>query len=135
MAVQPADLLTPTGRLERKVLWPGVSLTKVTEYLTAYLADADQQPAFDEITDVVVADRARKAWAYYRAFDEVYQRLLAQPSTVADSDEGSQSYVFTQITSMGERAAEQKALFDSIIEEETGEGADEDFTTLRSLRD
>ena len=136
MAVQPADLLTPAGRLERAVLWPGQSESKVLAYLTAYLADADDQPSFEDIEDETASDRARKAWAYYRAKDEQFNRMMSQPASVEDSDEGSQQYLITQLRMVEEERDKWLALFDSIIEEETG--FDEDavsYTTLRSLRD
>ncbi len=134
MAVNPADLLTPLGRLDRKVLWPGTSSLTVTTYLPAYLADAAAEAV--EITDTAANDKAQKWWAYYRAYDEVYQRLLSQPASVSDSDEGSQSYLVAQIEMMRDRAGEALTAFNEIVEAETATDPEEDsYTVLRSMRD
>jgi hypothetical protein len=134
VAVTAASLLSPTGRLDRKVLWPGVSASKVNEYLAAYITDGETEA--EAITDETAQDRAVKQWAYYRAFDEVYQRLVSQPASVADADEGSQSYLVTQMQLMKERRDEALAAFEAILEEETGEDPAEDsYTVITSLRD
>jgi hypothetical protein len=135
VAVQPADLLntaSPAGRLDRTVVWPGVSASKVLAKLAGFLADAAVEAA--EITDTTANDRAQKAWAYYRAKDEQFQRMIGNPAQVSDADEGSQAYTEAQIAEVKAERDSWRALFDSILEEETVADAGS-FMILQSLRD
>lgn len=123
MTVQAEDLLAPAGRLDAAVLWIGVSSDNVNTKLEAYLTDAAVRVA--DIADADDADSATKAWAYYRAYDGIYQQMVRLPSTVEFSDEGSGSYLVTQMQLMkdlrDEALAEFTALLDAaaVVTEET----------------
>lgn len=135
MSVDAADLLTPRGRLEALVLWPLADAQVVQATIEAYLADAAAQPGVADL-DSDDYDAALTTWAYYRAKDEELQRILGRPSSVDDSDEGSQSYLVTQMTMIREERDRWKAEFDAIMEEATGEvPAAASYATLRSYRD
>lgn len=131
MAVAPADLLTPRGRLERKVIWPGLSAGKVTEFLTAYLAEAAVEAA--AISDATQKEKAEKAWAYYRAKDEQFNRMIGQPAQVSDADEGSQTYTADQIAEVKAERDSWRALFDTILEE-TGVSSAVAYAVITSFR-
>ena len=133
MALSPEDLRDPLGLLDAAVLWPGQSLDTVDARLQAYLDEAvTKTAAFTDTTDQV---EAQKQWAYFRAYDAVYQRLVSLPSTVAFQDEGSGSYLVTQMQLMKERRDDARAAFEE-LEDALDAVVDElDFTTLRSFRD
>ena len=85
------DLLSPDGRLIPKVHFPGQSLTSVKKKLNKFLElakvegeDTEDPPAF------------QRARAYYRAFDEVYQRLIVVAADIS-VDEGRRAYLNTQL--------------------------------------
>lgn len=132
MAVQTSALLSPSGRLVGEIHFPGKSAAQVEEKLAGFLTDATARAG--EITDDDASDRFVTAWAYYRAFDEVYQRLALMPASVADSDEGSSSYLVTQIEMVRDLRDEMKDEADAILVEEAVE-EDEAFTIVKSLRD
>lgn len=119
MAVVAADL-----RLNAAALWPGESPTKLDERLGGYLTAAAAKAAALETEDV---DAGTIAWARYLAFDDVYQRLMALPSSVTDSDEGASSYLVTQIQMMKDER-------DAALAEFTGLEAEVDAPTESNLQ-
>jgi hypothetical protein len=134
MAVAPADLLTPRGRLDEKVIWPGVPNKTVLATLAAYLEDGLAQDGVADL-DEEAQDRALRAWSYYRGKDEQFQRMLGQPASVQDSDEGSSSYLVTQMTLVQAERDKWLEEFEAILEEETGEPpSDETFGIITSYR-
>lgn len=120
MAYHAADTLIPKGRLNPAALWPGVDGNVVRENLEQYLAEGYSKTADDE---------AARTWAYYRAYQEVYERLLLTPSTVSINDEGSASYLLTQMEHVGQLADAALAEFEGLAAE-TGS----DFGVITSLR-
>jgi hypothetical protein len=114
VTVQAEELLSPTGRLQPKVLWPGVSPEDVNEKLEAFLTEAAVKVA--DLEDATDVDTATTAWAYYRAFDEVYLRLVGLPSTVDFRDEGSGSYLVTQMNLMKELRDQALVEFTAILD-------------------
>lgn len=132
MALHASDLLTPKGRLNAAALWPAEELDAVTEKLEEYLAEGYTKA---EVLALSVGDRDEPArlWANYRAYQEVYERLLLLPSTVSTSDEGSSSYLLTQMEHVGELAeAELTAYRDEVGALTTDEAAT--YGVIRSLR-
>src|SRR5215208_1439014 len=96
----PSELLSPKGRLNAGALWPGVDLNEVVGFVGEYLTEGYVKAS--EISDADAMDEAARQWAYYRAYQEVYERLLLLPSTVSSSEEGSSSYLLTQMEHVGE---------------------------------
>lgn len=115
MALHAVDLLTPRGRLNGAALWPGVVTDVVEESLEAFLDEG-----YGLAVGVSDPDEAARLWAYYRAWDETHQRLLAMPSSVQTSDQGSASYLQVQITEFGRLAAGAKVEFDALVAEAAG---------------
>jgi hypothetical protein len=112
-----SDLLYPKGELEAAVLWPGVDPTVVVGNLEEHLTEGYAKAA--AITDAATKDQAARQWAYAKAYGGVYRRILALPSTVSTSDEGSSSYLLTQMEHIGELAEAAMAEFDRILAEAT----------------
>lgn len=104
-------------------------MSEVNAKLETFLVEG-----YEEAAGVAVEgkDGAARLWAYWRAWDEVYQRLLVMPSTVETSDQGSSSYLLTQMEHVGELAAEAKAEFDGIIS--TVENTVPTYGVIRSYR-
>ncbi len=116
MAVAGSDLLSPVGRLIPAVHFPGQSTGTVSAKLDEFVADGARRAS--AVSDATAKDDAVRLWGYYRAFDEVYQRLMVQPASAADSDEGSRSYLQGQIDAA---KAERDAMleeFEDLLEEE-----------------
>jgi hypothetical protein len=116
MAVDAAALLTPAGRLDPEVLWPDLSLTKVKARLTAFLADGYAQ---EGVSDGAQAqqDRFARSWAYGRSYGEVYERLVALPTSVEVTGKGASSYLVTQVQLMKELRDEAYAAAAAVLEE------------------
>lgn len=92
------NLLSPDGRLIPKVHFPGQSLTSVKRKLAKFIANAKTDATAANIPeDTLRAFQAAKA--YYRAFDEVYQRLIVVAASVT-VDEGNRSYLRDQIVAV-----------------------------------
>lgn len=112
MSVGNDDLLTPKGRLFADALWPEESKAKVNARLTAYIAEAGVKVA---ALDAAKVDEATKHWCYYRAYDEVYQTMVAMPSSVSSDQEGSGSYLGQQIALMKELRDQALAEFAELL--------------------
>lgn len=75
MALEPADLIEPKGRLQES-LFPGEDmLALVTGWLTKAAAKATLAGNF--------IDAATEAYAYYLAYSHVADRLAGQPNSVS----------------------------------------------------
>lgn len=108
MPLRAQDLLDPDGELVAADLWPDDDESTVEDRLDAYLADGYVKAG-------AVGDEAARQWAYHRAYKGVYTRLLAQPSSVSLSDEGSASYTQTQIAAVGALADQALATFEGLM--------------------
>ena len=130
MAVEAADLLFPVGPLEAAVLWPGISPTTVKGYLDAFIADGVARVATWDAAD---RDAGTRAWAKYRTYDAVFNRLVALPGTVAFQDEGSGGYFVTQMQYMQEQRDAALAEF-TALEVGTGVVDQASYGVITSLR-
>lgn len=76
MALEPADLIEPAGRLQDS-LFPGEDLLALA---TAWLATA-----YTKVSDVSgsLIDAAATAYTYYLAYSHVADRLAGQPNSVS----------------------------------------------------
>ncbi len=128
-----ADLLSPVGRIDPAVHFPGETTRQVEARVQAYLTDATTRTA--AFTDETTGDEARTAWAYYRAYDAVYQRMVSLPSSVAFTDEGSGSYLVTQMQLIKDERDAAFEEYEELVDLLDAEDEDTTFTTLRSLRD
>ena len=131
MPLTAQDLLTPRGRLNGAALWPGVSAEEVDETLGTYLDEGYAKP---EVAALAVGDRDDPArlWAYHRAYQEAYERLLLTPSTVNTSDQGGSSFLLTQIEHVGELAVAALAEFNDAVGEAADSGSD--WPVIMTLR-
>lgn len=105
MAVTPADLLAPNGMLESS-LFPGEDPASLETRLNTYIVEAAAR------TD---NDAAVKAWAYHRAFLAVYIRLTSKPASVEFEDQGSHSYLITQIENVYRLSQEYRDEYDRLV--------------------
>jgi hypothetical protein len=115
----PAALIDPVGPLETR-LFPGedaITLTaRVQAYLDAGYADSrivaigDDTPA-----DAALQDQMARAYALWRAYDAVYQRMLSEPLTVNVAEKGGHGYSTAQIDGMQARAEQYLAELNALI--------------------
>ena len=140
MAMIATDCLTPSGRLNGAALWPkggrtnpkGYNESEVGETLSAYLQEGYAKA---EVVALAAADQDEPArlWAYYRAYQEAYERLLLMPSSVSVSDQGSSGYTQAQIELVGSLASGALAEFTDLLEE-LGTIEEAGYTVITSLR-
>lgn len=76
MALQPADLIEPAGRLQAALFPGGDIVTLVTGWLAAAYTKTGGISAN-------LADAAATAYTYYLAYSYVADRLAAQPNSVS----------------------------------------------------
>ncbi len=131
MAVETSDLLSPLGRLQPAVLWPGLTTTQVTRKLEGFLEAAAAQGLMFATT--AAADAWTSLWAQRRGFEEVYDRLMVMPSTVDVTNRGSTSYTGAQLDALKAKIDALTVAIDALEEGETAEdeGA---YTVIQSLR-
>lgn len=116
MSVATTDFTKAGGLLNTKALWPGLSPTKVTEKFTAWLDDAAAQPGIVAQTAGDQQDLATRQWTLYRAWDDVYQVRLGNPSSVSVDQEGSSGYTQGQIDAAREERDQALLRYEAAIE-------------------
>lgn len=112
MAVKPSDLLSPIGKID-KAFFPGEDDTTLEERLQAYINEGAL--LVTSLATSAEQDAATTLWAYYRAFEAVYMRLMATPSSVSIADEGSTSFSSQQIAMFGTTAQQFRTAFDAAL--------------------
>lgn len=125
MSVAAHQCLTPLGRIDPAIVWPGLKADKVGAKLDAFIKEGDGLSSQN--------DEATKVWVYYRAKDEQYQRLVGMPSSVQDSDEGGSSYLWSQIEAVRQERDNLLAEFEDMLEAGPGDVGGE-YTVVQSLR-
>lgn len=75
--MEPTDFISPAGLLTTD-LFPGRDLTALVE---AWLAEAESKSS--AAATLEQQNEAIKAWVYYRAYFDVWQRLSSNPSSLA----------------------------------------------------
>lgn len=115
MTIAPADLIDPVGPLETR-LFPGEDGLKLTARAQAYLDAAYDDPrlvAVGDDTDEAEAlqDQMARAYALWRAYGAVFQRMVNEPNAVnVGTEKGSHAYTDKQ-------RDEMKALRDGYLAE------------------
>lgn len=114
-----ADVSTPTGELDRALLFPSLTQAQFEEKIDGWIADA--------IARVPTAsDAAIIAWVYHRAFSAVHVRLAATPHRADLEEGGSYSYLQSQIKAFKDLADywdEQWDLLITVVGTETTQPA------------
>lgn len=125
MTVQASDLVSPIGRLQPAILWPGLPAAKVDEKLAGFLTAAAATATAEGLTfaDTTAADAWTTRWAQRRALQEVYDRLMMLPSSVTANDEGSASYTAAQMEALKEQIDALTAELEELVEEDVVEAS------------
>jgi hypothetical protein len=106
MAITGTDLIAPKGELDLS-LFPGDTEIDLSERLDAFLLEAEGKKAG-------VSDDGKKAWAYHRAFRQIFIRLSNFPASEVD-DQGNVKYSDAQIQNFSTIAEDYKEQWDEII--------------------
>jgi hypothetical protein len=114
--VASSDLIEPTGPLTPS-LFPGEDANKLSDRVDAYIAAAEND------TRVIAAiaanpdneDRATRAYALYRAYSAVVQRMNAEPLSVTAFEKGGHGYSVSQISAMQALADQYSGELDALI--------------------
>lgn len=117
MSVTAQDLKQPRGHLERSLFPSDIDEPAFDARLTGYLTDAAAKVAEFGLVDDV--DAATKAWAYYRAYYTVGQRLLAQERAASIEGQGSNRFEQKQADGFFALASQWKGVFDGLIPDAT----------------
>lgn len=113
MAVLPDDLLQPKGDLDL-ALFTGLTASDVSDALEAYLTDAAGRIAQAGVPAADV-DAAARAWAYYRAYTRIGQRLLAMARTATIEGQGTRRHEQEQADGFLAIADRWLAQYESLI--------------------
>lgn len=132
MPLTATDLLTPRGRLNGAALWPHLSVEDREAAIETYL-DEGYAKAEVAALDAGDQDEPAKLWAYHRAYESAYERLLLSPSTIDLNDEGGSSFNQSQIDQVGDLADRALADYNALIVE-LGAEEEEGFGVIRSYR-
>lgn len=116
MPVAASELRAPKGDIEDS-LFPGESSTAISARLQGYLDEGYVKAAAENVL-AAKQDAAAKAWAYHRAYRAIYVRLTANPSSISLNDQGSSSFLVTQIENMKQLADSALAVFWELVPEE-----------------
>jgi hypothetical protein len=120
MAVTVDDLKEPVGELDLDLLFPDISTSTAEDNLTVWMGQAIAMMTEAGITDPDIIDRGTSAYAYYRAYRSIYQRLAASPSSQNLADAGiSQSMSAQQIQSFQTKEVSWMRVWESIVEAAT----------------
>lgn len=116
MAITGQDLISPAGEVE-EALFPGEDSASITARLDAYVTEAYQRinaaaPGMEEEDK----DRAAEDWAYHRVYTAVYLRLSAEPAQASLDDQGSRSYLISQIQNFRNMAHDRLQAFHGRME-------------------
>jgi hypothetical protein len=111
------DLLTPRGRLNAASLYPNTDGAALAAHLGEYLAQgyAALAAAGVDVDTAPDAGDAARAYAYWRAYGEVYEAMVARPSSFSLNNEGSGSWLLTQMDYMRTLRDEARADYDARV--------------------
>lgn len=113
MPFTATDCVEPKGELEPADIWPDLSRNEALANISEYLAEGYARSA--AITDAGDKDEAARQWTYHRGHSAAYKRLLLQASTVEVGNQGSSSWLLTQIEHVGELAEQALAEFNALL--------------------
>jgi hypothetical protein len=91
MSVSTDDLQEPVGELDLALLFPDKTTTQAEDDLQTWIDIAVTQAAAAGVVDADTLDRGTRAYAYYRAYKSIYQRLSASPISANVQDAGVSS--------------------------------------------
>lgn len=106
------QLIAPEGEIQYG-WFPKVAELDVENRVGVWLDEGYREGV--AITAGAVQDKAARNWAYYRAKTDVYYRLLSAPSSASLNDQGSASYLLTQIEHWKTEADAHLAAFEDAI--------------------
>jgi hypothetical protein len=116
MAVAAAALIEPTGPLTTS-LFPGEDGNALAVRVDAYLTAALTDPRVAAIiaADGTKTDAAKTAYALFRAYSAVVQRMNSEPLTVNVTEKGGHGYSTAQIGAMQQLADKYDAALDALL--------------------
>lgn len=117
MSVSTDDLKEPDGELDLALLFPDKTTTQAEDDLQTWLDKANAELAGAGLIDQDEIDLGAKAYAYYRAYKSVYQRLSARPISKSLTQDGiSVSMTQGQIDSFKQKYIEWERIWVTTME-------------------
>ena len=128
MAVKPSDLMEPRG-LVTPDMFPEDSKddNKLSERLAVYIQEGESNQSGTPL------DTATKAWAYYRAFLAVYNRMSALPQSVSANEEGGHMFVQVQAERFKTMSEEYYAIWTNLIDDEVPIHSSAPFGSVKTV--
>jgi hypothetical protein len=116
VSVCAADLIEPTGPLTTS-LFPGEDINALSMRCDAYVAAAANDPRVIAAigANAANADSAKTAYALWRAYSAVVQRMNAEPLSVSQFEKGSTGYSVSQIAAMQALADQFDGNLDALV--------------------
>lgn len=109
------DMLYPkVGQIKADAVWPDGKPKQIEDDLKELLRQGYTKADADELAVGVRNDGAMK-WTRYLAYGGAYQSLVGLPTTVDARDEGSSSYLLTQLTLMAELRDQALADYTAVV--------------------
>lgn len=115
MTLTADDLLEPKGELDATVLFPDAAPVDVKARLTSYLDTAADELGSAGV-DSARVDRGARVYAYHRAYQALFLRLSANPTTKSLTDQGSLTYSMQQLVTFDTLSKQYRAEYDAILE-------------------
>jgi len=106
MAISGSDLISPKGEISLD-LFPDDTEIELSERLDTFILEAEGKKAG-------ISEVAKQAWAYYRAFRQVFIYLSSHPSARFD-DQGEVRYSDAQIQNFNTLAEKYKIEWDNAV--------------------
>lgn len=119
MAIVARDLIVPLGELKQEY-YPDEDASNFEDRVTSYLSDASAKVSQSGISGDA-ADRATKAWVYYRGFSDILNRLIVSPSSADVKDSTSISYSVAQLRILEARVEAYRLAFESEVPATSGD--------------
>lgn len=92
-----ADLLSPDGEIDGVLFYPSSGSSAITSRLDAYLTQGYTRATAAEITDATTSDDFARAFAYWRAWSDVVQRITLAPASTSLAGDISVTRLQSQI--------------------------------------
>lgn len=133
MAITASQLLSKNGGRLPLSLFDEKTEAEVLARLDAHAQAGNTQVVADGI-DAADEDKAAKAWAYFRVFEELHTEAAVAPSSATIEGEGSASHTTAQLEALESKMNAWKDVYDAFVPVVEKEGVEAGYQVVKSLR-
>jgi len=113
MAVTINDIVQPGGHVDPK-MFPGLDASDFDETIEAYISEGDTRAGTLNV-DAADVDPYTRAWAHYRSFMRIAERLYATPASAEIDGEAQRQYNIKQAEAFERKAREWLAKAEELL--------------------